>query len=186
MKTPIIVSTLATAITFAPAAYAGHKWVRHTESDFMDYAQVLRAVPVTHTVQISEPRRECWEEEAHTPVVYTEAPDSTGKVLLGGLVGGVIGHQIGRGRGNRAATLAGTLIGAAVGHDAAMKAAHTVQEDRVDHVQRCRMTQDLRNEERIEGYEVTYRYRGEVFTTRMPYDPGKRLRVRVDVSPVYE
>ena len=40
-----------------------------------------------------------------------------------------------------------------------------------------------RYEERIDGYDVTYRYHGRLHHTRMPYDPGKRVRVRTDVSP---
>ena len=37
--------------------------------------------------------------------------------------------------------------------------------------------------ERIEGYDVTYEYAGREYVTRMPYDPGERIRVRVDVTP---
>jgi len=33
------------------------------------------------------------------------------------------------------------------------------------------------------GYDIEYRYRGEVYASRLNYDPGERLRVRVDVSP---
>jgi len=186
MKTSILIAALTVAIGLAPAAQAGHKWKSHADRSFLDDAQVVRVEPISRTVQISEPQRECWQEEVHRPAGYGEASDSTDKVILGGIVGGVVGHQIGRGRGNRAATLAGTLIGAAVGHDIAMKSARTVEEDRVDSVQRCRVTHDIRTEERIEGYDVTYRYRGEIFTARMPYDPGKRLRVQVQISPVYE
>lgn len=36
---------------------------------------------------------------------------------------------------------------------------------------------------RIDGYDVEYRYRGEVYLSRLDYDPGERLRVRVSVSP---
>jgi hypothetical protein len=31
---------------------------------------------------------------------------------------------------------------------------------------------------------VEYRYRGEVYMSRLDYDPGERLRVRVSVTPV--
>lgn len=33
------------------------------------------------------------------------------------------------------------------------------------------------------GYQVAYRYQGQVYVTRMDYDPGERLRVRVTVRP---
>jgi uncharacterized protein YcfJ len=46
-------------------------------------------------------------------------------------------------------------------------------------VQRCETVNNL--EQRIEGYEVRYIYDGREYTTRLPYDPGSRLRVNVDV-----
>lgn len=36
---------------------------------------------------------------------------------------------------------------------------------------------------RVSGYEVEYRYRGEIYRSQLDYDPGERLRVRVSVSP---
>ena len=33
------------------------------------------------------------------------------------------------------------------------------------------------------AYDVTYEYNGRRYTRRMSYNPGDRLRVRVDVSP---
>ena len=33
------------------------------------------------------------------------------------------------------------------------------------------------------GYDVEYRYRGEVYMSRLDYDPGERLRVRISVTP---
>jgi uncharacterized protein YcfJ len=35
----------------------------------------------------------------------------------------------------------------------------------------------------IMGYDVQYRYRGEVYESRLGYDPGERLRVLVNVAP---
>src|SRR5262249_8992492 len=46
--------------------------------------------------------------------------------------------------------------------------------------ERCRTTTAYRDSDRIMGYEVTYRYGGREYTTRMDHDPGQRLRVRVD------
>jgi hypothetical protein len=36
------------------------------------------------------------------------------------------------------------------------------------------------------GFDVRYEYHGREFFTRMPYDPGRNLRVRVDVQPVVD
>jgi len=49
---------------------------------------------------------------------------------------------------------------------------------------RCRPVVEQRARERITGYRVTYRYGGEIETTRMSYDPGERMPVKVSLSPV--
>jgi uncharacterized protein YcfJ len=49
----------------------------------------------------------------------------------------------------------------------------------------CRTEHDYHVEERIDGYRVEYRYQGRTYVTRMGHDPGERIRVRVDVSPVH-
>ena len=43
---------------------------------------------------------------------------------------------------------------------------------------------DTETQTTITGYEVTYRYRGQVLTTRLSYHPGRRLAVNVDVVPL--
>jgi hypothetical protein len=46
--------------------------------------------------------------------------------------------------------------------------------------ERCRTETSWRDTDRVLGYEVTYRYGGREYTTRMDHDPGNRLRVRVN------
>jgi uncharacterized protein YcfJ len=48
-------------------------------------------------------------------------------------------------------------------------------------VERCR-TIDTGNDV-LEGYDVIYRYQNRDVRTRLPYDPGQRMQVRVDVAP---
>ena len=50
-------------------------------------------------------------------------------------------------------------------------------------VQRCDTRYSDSYEERIDGYRVTYIYNGRRQVTQLPYNPGERIRVRVDVSP---
>jgi uncharacterized protein YcfJ len=145
------------------------------------YAQVVRTEPIVHQVRISEPVQECREEPVTQRTVYRGHFDP-GAVLVGGIIGGVIGHQFGKGSGKDAATVAGAVIGA--NH----AARHSGTADRV--VERtvyqtvCRTVVQTRYQERIDGYHVTYRYQGRLYRTRTSYDPGKRIRVRVDVTPV--
>ena len=48
-------------------------------------------------------------------------------------------------------------------------------------VQRCDTIADAT--ERIVGYDVRYEYNGREFRTRMPYDPGEKMPVNVEVRP---
>lgn len=48
-------------------------------------------------------------------------------------------------------------------------------------VQRCRTVDNTRMQ--LQGYEVRYLYDGREYVTRLPYDPGSRVRVNVDVKP---
>ncbi|HEX2492887.1 MAG TPA: glycine zipper 2TM domain-containing protein [Steroidobacter sp.] len=151
----------------------------HYDGD--DYARVTFVEPIVRQTRIATPRRECWED-----VRYVESrphisdPEVGGRTLLGSVIGGVIGHQFGSGRGRDAATVAGALVGASVGYDSAAKRASGSREEVV---QRCGVRYEDEYEEQIEGYRVGYEYGGREFTTRMPYDPGERIRVRVAVAP---
>jgi len=146
-----------------------------------DYAQVLSAEPIVRRVTVTTPVRECWQEDREY-AVDRGAPGSAGGSIVGAIIGGVIGHQIGSGHGNDAATAAGAVIGAAIGSGANRE--RTVQREVYTRpVERCQTNYTSRQEERIDGYNVTYRYHGQKYATRMPYDPGERLRIRVDVRP---
>ena len=48
-------------------------------------------------------------------------------------------------------------------------------------VERCRQVNEVR--EATVGYDVRYEYNGHQFATRLDRDPGRMLRVRVDVRP---
>lgn len=178
----LIVLTGLTVSTVALAAPPPYSNSRHNRNDGYEYAPVTRVEPIVRQVRVETPRRECWDE---TQVVesrpHISDPAVGGRTLLGGIIGGVIGHQIGSGRGRDAATVAGAVIGSGVGYDAARRRAGNDVEERV--VQRCTTRYQNEYEERIDGYRVTYEYNGREFTTRMPYDPGERIRVRVAVSP---
>jgi uncharacterized protein YcfJ len=180
----LIVLTGLTASTVALAAPPPWSNSRHNRgsNDGYDYAPVTHVEPIVRQVRVETPRRECWDE---TQVVesrpHISDPAIGGRTLLGGIIGGVIGHQVGSGRGRDAATIAGAVIGSGVGYDLGRRRVSAATEERV--VQRCATRYENEYEERIEGYRVTYSYNGREFTTRMPYDPGEKIRVRVAVAP---
>lgn len=102
-------------------------------------------------------------------------------MLVGGVVGGVIGNQIaGDGRRTEGGII-GAVTGAALGYAVGKNDSHDrVRDDRYREVH-CR--DGHRDRGHIEGYRVTYAYHGQTFTTRLPYDPGRRLRIQVQVNP---
>lgn len=199
-------STGTAALAFLLAAQGaladGHgdwKRQRHNGPPAYDYARVLDVEPIMQRVRVSVPRRECYLETRYEedyppdrPRVYP-ARGAAGSMILGGLIGAAVGNQVGRGDGRRAATVAGAIIGSALGHDAAERRAargyepygayRGAPESRSYEVERCDTRYEDDWEERVDGYRVTYDYHGQIRTTRLPYDPGDRMRVRVDVRP---
>lgn len=173
----MLTSLTALAVAAAPA-YAGG---RNYDSYRGEYAQVVSATPIYSQVRVSTPRQECRDER----VVYREpsrsSTDDGIATLFGAALGGVAGHQFGKGRGNAAATAAGALIGAGIAQNRNRDDGYT---ERVAYEPRCTSYSETRYEDRIDGYDVTYRYNGRTYNTRMPYNPGSRIPVDVQVSPV--
>ena len=152
------------------------------------YADVVDVQPIKRYVSVSRPERVC-EDVEYRPRRRSNRHDSSGGTIAGGLLGGVIGRQFGSGSGRDAATVAGVLIGSAIGHDKeANKDRHRSRNDRYETRtrQECSTRYQRSKEERIDGYNVTYRYQGEIYTTRTRYEPGKQIRLAVDVRPVEE
>ena len=176
------IATLAlAAMLFGTTAWADHPSSRGRAQ--YDYAKVISAEPIINYVTVSTPVRECWEETRYYSV-DRHREDRRAGTFLGAVIGGVIGHQFGSGRGNDAATVAGTMIGAAIGNDAARDRYGNEVEHVAYPVERCTTRYRETREERIDGYRVMYRYHGQKYVTEMPYDPGNRIRVRVDIRPV--
>ena len=174
------ISLAAFTLMLGTNSWAGPGESRYRDAQY-DYARVISSEPIVRYVTVKTPVRECWQETEYYEVDRGRRGNTAGTVLGAG-IGGVVGHQFGSGRGNDAATVAGTLIGAAIGNDATRQSARQVERYERP-VERCETRISETREERIDGYRVVYRYKGQRYSTRMPYDPGKELRVRVDVRP---
>jgi uncharacterized protein YcfJ len=175
MKKQIMVLSAILMVTTLTVE-AGHK------RGFQDTAKVVGVEPIYRTVEISVPERRCWDEEVrHQHAGYH---GHTGTVL-GGIIGGVMANKIssGRGRGKDAATVAGALLGSAIGHDISHKNSRGYTTTSME--RRCEVTHVTEYEEELVGYDVTYRYKGRLFTTRTQEHPGKRIPVSVNVRPDY-
>ena len=148
-----------------------------------DYARVIRSEPIIRYVKVTTPVRECWNEtEFYT--VASRPRVNAGGAIFGAIIGGIIGNQLGHGHHRDEATVFGTLAGAAIGSEISFANAGgyaTTQPSRP--VRRCATTVTNHEEERIDGYRVTYVYNGQKYATTMRTDPGRRLRIRVSVMP---
>ena len=169
-------------LVVSPANASGNADSYGNSRAVFDYAKVLSVTPVVRYVTVTTPVEACWEDvETYTTRNYS--PGKAGRTLFGAIVGGVVGHQFGSGHGNDAATVAGSLIGAAIGNNSARNTPDYYTTRSTRPVRRCETNYQSHEEERIEGYQVVYAYNGRKYSTRTPFDPGKRIRIRVDVSP---
>lgn len=177
----LIAAAIASLATSAmaqppPGSSGGYDGDRGADNVRLAWADVLRVDPVYDNIQSSRPRQECYEEEVG--VRDTRGNNAAG-TIFGAIVGGALGNQVGKGDGRKAATIAGAVIGGAVGNNAARRDdTYGVQTET-----RCRTVNEVYTERRIVGYDVQYRYRGDVFMSQLDYDPGERMRVRVSVAP---
>ncbi len=155
------------------------------KSGFIAYAKVIDVTPVYREVKVSTPVKECWKEPVtHTRRTGHGSSHSAGGILAGGLIGGIIGHQFGKGRGNKVSTAVGTLIGAQIGHDAS-RGGHTSSQSIYTRYENfCEVQNQVSYEEILDGYKVTYRYKGKKYQTEMPYDPGKKIKLKISIEPV--
>lgn len=147
------------------------------------YAEVVDVEPIVRYVTVETPVRECYTVDR---VVTTRRRGNNvaGATIAGAIIGGVIGNQFGSGSGRDAATAAGVIIGSSIAAENARAAGHRGAGHVRQPVRECDISYESHEEERIDGYRVTYNYRGTEYRTRMKRHPGERIRVRVLVEPV--
>ena len=142
----------------AAALAVAPAWAQHTviqaENVRYEYAQVLRAEPVYQTLRATSMVERCEQSSA-----VAEGEERRGLSRVVGAVRDVLtpGRRDGEG-----------------GDDA----------DGADSGDDCRMVPVEREFRRPIAYDVDYVVRGVKYRSRLPHDPGNRLRVRVSVTPV--
>jgi uncharacterized protein YcfJ len=189
-----------TLVLMAVLALPAAAWADHDDREsYREYARVVDVTPLYRRVEVSVPRRECYEElerveyrargRDHRRSRRDASPVQT---IAGGVIGGVIGRQFGDGRGRDAMTVLGTLVGAAVASEAGRDDWYEDHDRRRTHysparyrtVERCEVAYETRYEQQSDGYLVTYEYEGRTFTTRTATHPGRSIAVDVEVRPV--
>lgn len=184
MNRKLVLALAALTTIAAPSAFG---------ETFGDRARVLSSRPVYERIPIA--REECWNdrvrsyEERRVTRTDTGAQIGAGTVL-GAVVGGVVGRQFGDSSGGRdRGTAAGAIVGGLIGNQIERDQQGTVTRERVEvervpverNVERCRIVEEVR--EATIGYDVRYEFAGREFTTRLPRDPGRFVRLRVQVEP---
>ncbi|MFL0810964.1 MAG: glycine zipper 2TM domain-containing protein [Agarilytica sp.] len=176
MKTRISIALcLSLALTHTAQAEIHH---------FIDYAKVKEVNPVYATIERQIPQKSCWTERSRRESRQHNSATST---IMGGIIGGAIGHSVGRGGDNKKIGAAvGTLLGASIGKDVGHNSRNQRRHPEYQNVERCETHYRAVREEQLVGYDVTYQYRGEFYQTRTEEDPGKRMKVKISLSPVIE
>lgn len=158
----------------------------------IDHARVLSSVPVYTVVKEVTPRKACWVEsvveERRHPV--EQSANHNAPIIVGGVIGGVLGHSVGHGRGNeKLGAVVGSVLGAAIGSRVSKESDGRQSRGRYTDVsyrdiERCDMIEEVATRRVFEGYDVSYEYLGNVYTTRMARDPGEELQLSVHFSPI--
>lgn len=163
-----LITVLTAVLAFgASAAQAGH------DHGYHDRAKVVSSTPIYE--RVNEPHRECWTEYETRRVQASS--NNTGGAILGAVVGGLVGSTVGKGDGRVAAAAVGAATGAVIG-DRWNDGSNYRHVERP--VERCRKVNSFHQE--IVGYDVVYRYNGRHYSTRLPYDPGKWIDLKVDFA----
>lgn len=185
---------------YANAAYAA--------ASRNDTAQVTSVRPI-YAQNGAYQSQECWNERtsAYDDGYYRDGAgnlyrgDSNANgTLLGALIGGALGNQVGKGDGKTAATVGGAVIGGVIGNNIdrnnntySSNGSNSNYSNNSNNYQqyqgnggtvtRCRTVTNYDNNQRVGGYDVTYRYAGQSYHTITSYRPGRTMRVRVSVTP---
>ena len=182
------------------------------ESTRYGWADVLRVDPVYEAMpdgtstplgDDAAPARADCNDQTPPPLPPPHDNDLTDNraagTVIGALIGGVIGHAFGRGDGNKVMTAGGAVAGGVAGNRiAAAQDQRTNAQQQADaerdavsaslrdchDAQRGTVRNSAQPERRIVGYDVEYRYKGEIYMARLPFDPGDRMRVKITVIPV--
>jgi len=166
-----------TGATLVGTAIATPALARH-EPRAMEYARVTHVEPIVETRSYSEPREQCWNE----PVAVPSGPRSYTAPIVGAIIGGALGNAVGHNSSNqKVGAVVGAALGASVGNDIGQRNRQYGYRDE----QVCRMVEEQAWRDEVVAYRVSYRYHGRDYVTEMPYDPGPRLPVSVDVEPAW-
>jgi uncharacterized protein YcfJ len=187
----LLLASAAAASLYGDSSYWGHRAARgpvehaaavHKIGGDEEYARVIRTEP--HYIQSEFPaqREECWGEPLPYQQVYHAHYQSYAPIILGGAVDGATDNQSGEGSGAAGSSGVSAAFGASPGRSVVYRqsVAHPVY---VTSQRPCDKVTDNQQERLVNGYLVTYQYRGQTYTTEMNELPGDRIRVSALPDP---
>lgn len=168
----------------AVIAFSGSAWAGHNGAS-TDYARVVSASPIYEQVAHSTPHQQCWTEQVRYEQPYRRHNNSATGTILGTMIGAAVGHNVAQSKkGQKVGRIAGAILGASIANDMSHRPSRS---HRVNYrnERRCETRHVTEYQQALVGYDVTYRYHGRTYQTRMDHHPGERLPVKVEVIPVY-
>jgi len=169
----LLITTLACTPLLADASHK-NKHHRHHQQSYTTFARVTHVEPIIRYVEVNRPYEECWEEgyeDDHYDYESQREHKGRRSPLLQKSHNSGIAPQ--------------TKVTQPQKEKSNIISSTKSQSHSRGHRQHqeCRVVHRSHREKRIDGYLVHYRYKGENFETRLPYDPGDRMEVRVSVTP---
>lgn len=192
----LIAASIALLVT--GSASAGNRYHQDQDNGYsnIDFAKVVSVNDVIERVEYSEPVQDCYDKRVRverdrrysSSQVNSRTPD-----ILGAIIGAAVGNQVGKrgsSSGRRVATVAGAVLGGSIGRDTRKRGNRGHRHDDYAYddyktVRHCDTNYETHYKNKVVGYDVKYRYRGKVYSARMNEHPGERVKVRVNVTPVY-
>ena len=160
MQRFVLPLTIACLAFTATSAWAQNTVIQN-ENVRVEYAQVLHAEPVYQTLRATSMVQRC---EQSTPVAPAAEP-RRGLSRVVGAVKDVLTPAPDKDKDKDMDTGKDEAEGAPVDGD-------------------CRMVPVEREFRRAIAYDVDYVHKGVKYRSRLPFDPGNRLRIRVSVTPI--
>jgi uncharacterized protein YcfJ len=143
---------------------------------------VISSYPVYQTVVREVPREQCHIEQVAR---RHSGHKSATPAIVGTIIGGALGNAVGSKKKNKqVGAVVGGVLGYSIGRDIGRRGAERQAAYGYEDREVCSTIYERVEEERLNGYDVSYAYAGETYKTRMASDPGDTIRVRVQVRPL--
>jgi len=188
----LIIAGALCAVSLPAAANNHHKYSNKSHATY-DYAKVVNVDPVYKTYQVNHPVEKCYDQRVPVKHHSKHRNSSYTNEIIGGVIGGAIGNRVGKRGGGSArdvATVVGAVLGASVANDIERKNSRKKSHNNDYHgsdykvVQHCEIHDSYTSERKVVGYDVAYRYHGNVYYTHLDRHPGHKIKVKVVVNPV--